>query len=80
MAHLKDILCKFIKNVPLTPSHNEQMLQIVFSMLYMKDREIEEIDEVRKAITPHGKRDKSRGFSEDRSQIKKRGFLGFMKK
>lgn len=49
--HVKDILLKFLKETPMTNESNEQLLMIVFSMLYMTKSQIDEIQKSRKDIS-----------------------------
>lgn len=49
--HVKDILLKFLKETPITSESNEQLLMIVFSMLYMTKSQIDDIQRARKEIT-----------------------------
>ena len=77
--HIKDILLKFIVNVPITTPGNEQMLQIVFSMLQVTKEESDFVNEKWDAITPHN-RSKSWGVSEEKWDIKKRFFSNPFKK
>ena len=46
--HVKDILVKFLKETPITNKGNEQLLLIVFSMLYLTKPQMDEIQKSRK--------------------------------
>lgn len=49
--HVKDILLKFVRETPVTSKGNEQLLLIVFSMLYLSKPQMDEIQKCRKQIT-----------------------------
>ena len=49
--HVKDILLKFVKETPITNKGNEQLLLIVFSMLYLTKPQMDEIQKARKIST-----------------------------
>ena len=72
--HVKDILIKFLKETPITSEGNEQLLFLVFSMLYMTKNQIDEIQQSRKDITI--------AIQEELSKKKKKGgvFGGLFKR
>lgn len=51
---IRDILLKFIRHVPIISPPNEQMLNIVYSMVNMDKEAINQITFARKEITPQG--------------------------
>ena len=50
-AHMKDLLLKFLNNVPMTQDSNEQMLSIVLSILEVSKVDMEKMHETR--LSPH---------------------------
>jgi len=58
IKHIRDVLFKFLKKVPYSDPSNEALLEIVFSMLYMKENEITEIKESRDIISGIKKKEK----------------------
>lgn len=68
IEHLKDILMKFLKEVPLTNKSNEQLLHIVFSMLYINKPQMDEIHQARKIHTAN--------YEEDIVQKNKKPMFG----
>lgn len=52
IKHIKEVLIKFLKNMPRSSKDNEMLLDIVFSMLHMQESEIKEIRLARQKITP----------------------------
>ena len=49
--HVKDILLKFVWETPITDKGNEQLLLIIFSMLYLTKPQIDEVQKARKLAT-----------------------------
>lgn len=51
-AHVKDILLKYLWNTPFSEPWNESLLEVVFSILHISDKEKQEIKEARELKTP----------------------------
>lgn len=69
IQHIKGVLLKFLRNVRLSDEGNESLLNVLFSMLHLSDKEIMEIRDTRKKI-PEFKPQQSKQKPE-----KKGGFL-----
>lgn len=67
IRHIRDVLLKFLRNVPPSDKSNEALLDVVFDMLHMKHEEVRDIKESRNKLkgveTPNKKKKGGNIFS-----------------
>ena len=69
IQHIKGVLLKFLRNVKLSDEGNESLLNVLFSMLHLSDKEIMEIRDTRKKLA------EAKTLPNKQKQEKKGGFL-----
>jgi hypothetical protein len=53
LKHIKGTLLQFLKNCPVTDRNNEELLQIVFSMMEFSREEVTEVQNIRNTRKQH---------------------------
>jgi hypothetical protein len=77
VEHMKDILLKFLHSCPVTSKDNEQLLSILFSMMYISKEEIQELQMARGGFIAMASSMNTEAVDDMKKKTKK-GFMGGM--
>jgi hypothetical protein len=76
LAHIKDILLKYLSKTVLSDAPNEKLLEVIFSMLHISEEEKRHISIARERISPLvTENPRSNRSSPGGREIKKRSFI-----